>query len=35
LWLAFNASVEITPLITMEEMQQVGQTISEATQKYR
>jgi hypothetical protein len=35
LWLAFNASVEITPLITMEEMQQVGASIGEATQKYR
>jgi hypothetical protein len=35
LWLGFNASVEITPLITAEEMQQAGPTIGQAAQKYR
>ena len=34
-WLAFNAHVEIVPLITPEEMQQVGSVIGQITQKYQ
>lgn len=35
LWLAFNASVEIIPVITPEEMEQAGPSVGAASQKYR
>ncbi len=35
LWLAFNASVEIVPVLTPEDMQQAGPSLSQVAQKYR